>query len=352
MSIFTHALSFLLATSVIWFLSGILIDATDTVAKRYHKPGFAVAFFVLGFLTSISEISVATNATLQGIPQVSAGNLLGASLVIVLFIIPLLAVLGNGIPMTRSHLPGNMAFILAVILLPSILAIDGAISVYEGVIMLFFYGALILHIRMKIPSHKTVKEALQHTRKHMIHGHHATAVDITKIIVGAVLIFVAGNVLVNESAYFATLLHLPLSLVGLLLLSIGTNFPELVIAVRCVLGRHKDIAFGDYMGSAAANTLIFGVLAVLNGTFSLVASEAILTCAVFAIGMVFFFRFARTKGILSRTEGAILLALYGFFLLIQIINAIELPANTQLEASNNVTHAASATEILNAATLP
>jgi len=352
MSIFTHALSFLLATSVIWFLSGILIDATDKVARRYHKPGFAVAFFVLGFLTSISEISVATNATLQGIPQASAGNLLGASLVIILLIIPLLAVLGNGIPMARSHLPGNMAFLLAVILLPSVLAMNGAISAFEGVIMLFFYGTLVLHMRMNIPSKKSVHETLQSTRKEMLQSHRATAADIAKIFTGAALIFVAGNVLVNESAYFALRLHLPLSLVGLLLLSIGTNFPELVIAVRCVLGRHKDIAFGDYMGSAAANTLIFGVLAVLNGTFSLVASEAILTCAVFAIGLVFFFRFARTKGILSRTEGAILLALYGFFLLIQIINAIELPANTQLEALKNATHAASATEMLNAGTLP
>ncbi len=50
----THILIFLLSSAVIWFLSGMLVDATERVASRFNKPGFAVAFFVLGFLTSIS----------------------------------------------------------------------------------------------------------------------------------------------------------------------------------------------------------------------------------------------------------------------------------------------------------
>lgn len=340
MSVFTHILSFLLAISVIWFLSGILIDATDDVARRYRKPGFAVAFFVLGFLTSIGEISVATNATLQSIPQVSAGNLMGASLVIMLFIIPLLAVLGNGIPMTRALLPSTVALLLFVVLLPALFALDGTIAPYEGSLMLVLYGFLILRVRKKVPAHETVAETLRETRTNLISTRYATAMDIAKIIAGAVFIFIAGNVLVDESAYFARLFSIPVSFVGLLLLSIGTNFPELVIAVRCVLGRHKDIAFGDYMGSAAANTLIFGLLAVANGTFSIVMSEAVLTCAIAAIGLTLFFLFARTKETLSRTEGGILLGLYICFLVFQIFNALRLPDDTQLEAMSDPQHAA------------
>ncbi|ALM09506.1 MAG TPA: hypothetical protein DEB30_05430 [Candidatus Peribacter riflensis] len=340
MPVLTHILSFLLATSVIWFLSGILIDATDQVAKRYHKPGFAVAFFVLGFLTSISEMSVAVNATAQGIPQVSAGNLQGASLVIILFIIPLLAVLGNGVPMTRVMLPSTVALLLFVVLLPALFALDGTIMPYEGAFMLLLYGGLILRIRKKVPARETASKALRETKETLTRTRYATAMDIAKIILGAALIFIAGNVLVDESAYFARLLHLPLSFVGLLLLSIGTNFPELVVALRCVLGRHKDIAFGDYMGSAAANTLIFGVLAIANGAFTIIMSEAVLTCAVSAIGFTLFFLFARTKEKLSRTEGSILLVLYGLFLLFQILNALRLPDDVPLEAMNSTTRAA------------
>lgn len=337
---------------MIWFLSGILIDATDRVARRYRKPGFAVAFFVLGFLTSISEISVAVNATAQGIPQVSAGNLMGASLVIMLLIIPLLAILGNGVPMTRSLRPSTVACLLIVVLLPSLFALDGNVARYEGILMLLLYGGLLLRIRKKVPAHETAIKTLRETKATLLNTRYATAMDIAKIIAGAAFIFIAGNVLVDESAYFARLLSIPVSFVGLLLLSIGTNFPELVIAVRCVLGRHKDIAFGDYMGSAAANTCIFGVLVIANGAFSIVLSEVVVTCTITAIGLTLFFRFARTKALLSRTEGGILLSLYALFLIFQILNALRLPDRVRLDALHNVSPTASATEILQVPALP
>ncbi|MDD5470069.1 MAG: hypothetical protein PHO92_04715, partial [Candidatus Peribacteraceae bacterium] len=88
MTTFLHLCLLFLAAAVIWLLSGMLINATDRVARRYKRPGFAVAFFVLGFLTSIGEMSVAFNSTMQGVPQVSAGNLIGGSIVMFFLIIP------------------------------------------------------------------------------------------------------------------------------------------------------------------------------------------------------------------------------------------------------------------------
>ncbi|MDD4628831.1 MAG: hypothetical protein PHE68_05595 [Candidatus Peribacteraceae bacterium] len=324
MTVLTHVLLFLLSASVIWLLSGMLIDATDAVARRHKKSGFAVAFFVLGFLTSISEMAVVANATLDGVPQVSAGNLLGASLVIILLIIPVLAILGGGIPMTRSLLSSNFALLLGVILLPSLLAFDGNVTVSEGTVIVLLYASLVFRIQKKRPSEETAVEAIEETEQVLLHTRHATLIDIGKIVGGAILIFVAGSFLVDESVYFAKLLHIPFSFIGLLLLSIGTNVPEIVIAIRCVLGRHKDIAFGDYMGSAAANTLLFGFLPLLNGTFTIEASEMRLTFVVFAIGLVLFLLFSRTGKTLSRREGVVLFSLYVLFMMLQIFNAVRI----------------------------
>ncbi|MDD5624085.1 MAG: hypothetical protein PHI23_05255, partial [Candidatus Peribacteraceae bacterium] len=317
MAILGHALLFLLSASVIWLLSGILIDATDAVAKRYNKSGFAVAFFVLGFLTSVGEISVAVSSTMEGVPQVSAGNLLGASLVILLLIIPVLAILGGGIPMTKALLPSNTALLLFIVLLPSILALDGNVTRAEGFIMLLLFASLIFRMQKREPAEEIAAEALQDTERQLLHTRHATYIDLGKIVGGALIIFLAGNILVDESVYFAKAFHIPYSFIGLLLLSLGTNVPEIVIAVRCVLGRHKDIAFGDYMGSAAANTLLFGLLPLTNGAFHITVSEMAVTFSVFTVGMILFFIFSRTKETLSRREGAILFSLYLLFMAMQ-----------------------------------
>jgi len=112
---FEHIILFLTSIGIVWFFSGLIVDAIDRMAARFHKSSFTVAFFVLGFLTSISEFSVMVNSTLAGAPQISAGNLSGASFIILLFIIPLLAIIGNGIQVKNTLPKKHLALVLAVI---------------------------------------------------------------------------------------------------------------------------------------------------------------------------------------------------------------------------------------------
>ncbi|MDO8649405.1 MAG: hypothetical protein Q7R81_06525 [Candidatus Peregrinibacteria bacterium] len=330
MAVILHLLLAFSSVAIIWFLSGILIEATDRVAKRYHQSGFSVAFFILGFLTSISEASVAVNATIQGVPQVSAGNLIGASLVIFLLIIPVLAITANGITMRLGLTRKNLRLLLFVVLLPALLVLDGAVSRNEGLIMLLVYASLIYAVQKK---RGKVKSTGNTAEEDFVTRKHATAADMVKILIGGVLIFVAGKILVDEAIYFSAILRVPPSFIGLLVLSIGTNVPELAIALRCVFGRHTSIAFGDYMGSAAANTLILGLLSLANGEFILERSEFISTFLLLTIGLVLFSVFAQSKSILSRREGLVLLSLYVFFLISQLVNVSQIIPTVQGAAS-------------------
>lgn len=314
MTILTHSLLFLLSFGVIWFFAGILIDAIDRVAKRFNKSGFTVSFFILGFLTSISEISVAVNASLENQPQISVGNLIGASFVILLLIVPFLALAGNGISLRNTISRQNLALALGIILVPAFFVLDGNVSRAEGLIILLIYGTLIYSIRKK----ESVMRTIEQVDESIVHKKHATIKDAIKIAIGAVFIFLSGHLLVNEAVYFSNLLGVPSSLIGLILLSVGTNVPELVIAVRSIYKKHKDIAFGDYLGSAVANTPIFGLLALFNGRFSVEPNEFLITFFLMLMGLILFYLFAGSKHNISRNEGRVLLFVYVTFLLTQI----------------------------------
>ncbi len=324
MTIFFHLFQFFLAAAVIWLLSGMLINAIDRVAKRYQRPGFAVAFFVLGFLTSIGEMSVAFNSTVQGVPQVSAGNLVGGSIVMFFLIIPLLAIIGNGFDTSRALRPRNLVFLLFFVLVPTFFCIDGSLDRSEGVVILLLYITLIFLLQKKRPSEVVTRDVVARVGAELTSHRRATAWDISKIAFGAVIIFISGKVLVDEAVYFAELLQVPLSFIGLLLLAIGTNIPEIVIAVRGVLGNHKDIAFGDYLGSAAANALLIGLLAVVNDSFALERSEFIFAFLLMVVGFTLFFIFAHTKAFLSRWEGLVLFLLYIAFVVFQSVNVLHI----------------------------
>ena len=316
MDILSHALIFLLSAGIIWFFAGLLIDVIVRIAKRFHQNGFTVAFFVLGLFTSISELSVAVNASLGDVPQVSVGNLVGASFVIILFIVPLLAVAGNGVELKKTLSAKNLLLALGVIGLPSLLVIDGGVTKTDGLIALSFYIMLIYSIRSQTSFFETTK-----TIKKELGDRYALA-DWIKVILGGVLIFGAGRFLVGEVVYFATLFNVPSSIIGLILLSVGTNVPELVIAIRSISKKRRDIAFGDYLGSAATNTPIFALVALANGSF---AVESVIFAGTFfltVIGFALFFILAQSGRVISKKEGLALLVFYLAFLALQVFNFI------------------------------
>nr|MBP7741396.1 hypothetical protein [Candidatus Paceibacterota bacterium] len=93
-------------------------------------------------------------------------------------------------------------------------------------------------------------------------------------------------------------------------------------AIRAILAKRKDIAFGDYLGSAAANVPIFGALAIFTGGFAVESSEFSVTAVLALVGFALFYFFARSHSKLTRREGMILLLFYGAFVLIQFVNII------------------------------
>lgn len=317
MSLLTHLFLFLLSAAVIWFFSGILVDAVGRVARRFRQNGFSVAFFVLGLLTSISEISVLINSTLNQVPGVSAGNLSGASFVILLFIVPFLAVVGNGVQLRHTLPRWQLALALFVILIPTVFLLDGYVSLSEALVSIMGYGVMLYLIRSNGSSVAKVVEGVE---EELLRKAGASVRDFLKIAGGAGFILLAGHVLVNEAVYVANYLSVPASMIALLLLSVGTNVPELVIAFRAILKKRTDIAFGDYLGSAVTNTAAFGVLGLLNPGFQVEASEFLATAVLMTLGFIGFYFFAVSKNKLTRREGVWLLCVYGLFLVVQVIN--------------------------------
>lgn len=315
MAVITHILLFVFAAVVMWFFAGLLIDSINRVAVCFKRSGFAVAFLTLGLLTSISEIAVAVNSTIDKVPQVSAGDLLGASVVILFLITPVLAILGKGIDIDSLVSKRGLVAILFVIAMPALFAIDGVFEFQEGIIMLLLYIVLLYFVQR----HESDVKAIHKVEKKMMCDRSFSWIVGLKMLVGGVCILLAGNVLVHESVFFADMFHVPEVYIGILLLSLGTNIPETTIAIRSVMKKHKDIAFGDYLGSAAVNTLICGVLAIVNGRIILETGNLLFNFLLLLVGLVVFYRFSISKKTISQSEGYILLSFYMLFLLMQIM---------------------------------
>lgn len=296
-------------------MARILIRAMAEIGTRHRWPRFIVGFVILGMLTSAPEFFVALQSAREGIPTLSLGNLLGASFVLLTLISGLAAVLYRGITLRRTLGFRNLMLVSLVILMPAILALDGRLTRADGATLILAFILYLFAITRWNSNHATEEAAPPLTRKTGT-AWLAAGGSIVGLLVASALTVKVAKLIMTEfiAADFAIF---PL-IFGIVVLSIGTNIPELTLTIRTRLRGHRNIVLGDLVGSAATNTLIVGLLA-LTAPHAITDKEGIFIVAIFlAVALVAYNLFMRTKGRLSQAEGVAMLALYVIFLILEI----------------------------------
>ena len=311
MAIFSDLFVYILAFIAVWIGAGLIVSSIEDLSHKLNISAFATSFFVLGILTSIPEGSVGINSILDRKPEIFIGNLIGASLVLFIFVIPILTVLGNGIKLAHQLDSKKLLFSLLVVAAPTFFIIDGKTNMAEGIFLIVLYSLLFYMIEKK-------KGLLEIIRDKIIDGKTHILFDTAKITGGILLVFFASNLIVDKTIIFSQIFSISPFMMSLLILSVGTNLPELSLAIRSVTMGKKEVALGDYLGSAAANTLFFGLLTLANGKEVAVSDHFGKTLIFTLLGLGLFFYFSRSKNDISRKEGIVLFFVYLVFVFFEI----------------------------------
>lgn len=311
-SVVLHLLAYAASFVALWFGSGLVISEASTLARSFRLPAFTVSFFLLGILTSLPEITVGTQSILNDDPAIFAGNLLGAMIVIFLGIIPLLAIVNNGVKIPKSLPQSHLVLTMVVILAPYLLVADHRIGYWEGILLICLYLTQAFFFSRKKTVLEKISSALRRRPQQYL-------VLLVKVLVGVVILVFASFQVVSSTMYFSDMLQVSPFLVSLIVVAIGTNLPELSLVVRSVFQRSSEIALADFIGSASANTLLFGVFTVVYGRPIILPNSFFQRFALLFVGLILFLFFARSRKVLSRMEGFVLFACYLLFLAIEIL---------------------------------
>lgn len=307
-----NILLYLGAFIFIWIGSGLIVSSVDRFSKKLRISSFIISFVILGLLTSTPEFAVGLQAVADHDAEIFVGNLLGGIPVIFLFVIPILAMLGNGINLKNELDKKTLVFSLIVIAAPSFLVLDKRITNIEGAALIALYLTLVYFVQRK---HKLFDPNNFQTLKIKLYSY----IDILKVLIGIGIVFVSSNVIVDKTLFFADYLNVSAFYIGLIVISLGTNLPELSLAIRSVILGKKDVAMGDYMGSAAVNTFLFGLFTLLHNGEVITVTNFVVTFFFISIALVLFYVFSRSKNTISRKEGAILFALYIVFVSVELL---------------------------------
>lgn len=149
----------------------------------------------------------------------------------------------------------------------------------------------------------------------------ATLLLYAKFLIGFVLLIKGADALVDGASGIARSLRISDIVIGLTIVSFGTSAPELVVNVIASFQGSSEIATGNILGSNIANILlILGVssiiypLRVQKNTVWKEIPLSVLAVAVLGILMNDPFFDGAESGILSRSDGWVLIAFFSVFM--------------------------------------
>lgn len=307
-----NLLLYVLSFVLIWIGAGFIVSSASRFSQKLKLSPFAFSFVFLGLLTSTPEFSVGLQAVASHDAQIFVGNLLGGILVLFLIVIPLLAIFGNGIYLKNELEGKTLIATLLVILAPSVFILDKKMTSLEGVVLVILYIVLLFLIEKR-------NGIFDRTNNQLFNIKAYSYKDMFLILIGIGILFTASNVVVDKTLYFSDIFNISAFYISLIVVSIGTNIPELSLAIRSAISGKKDVAMGDYLGSAAVNTFLFGVLTLLNGGEVVLVSNFMVTFIFISAALIIFYILSTTKNYISRANGFVLLGIYCLFVVLELI---------------------------------
>lgn len=168
------------------------------------------------------------------------------------------------------------------------------------------------------------------------------ALNIGYAIVGIAILYWGAEWLIRGSAAIARAFGVKPLVIGLTVVAYGASAPELAVSTKTALTHHSPIALGTVIGSCAANiSLILGLTALIAPPTvdgRLIRREIpMLLGSVIAVPIVLW------NGVLSRTEGAILVGCAMLFTIVTLTVSARIDPDEELEEETRRAEASGAT---------
>ena len=295
----------LLAVGFVMLVKGAdwFVDGSSAVARRFGIPQLVIGLTIVAMGTRAPEAAVSITAALQGNAEITIGNIVGSNILNILIILGLSSLLCN-LAVAKSTIRVENPFMILITLVLLVLGLDGTISLFDGIILLVFFGIYLAYLFwMAKKGHEEVEEEAKSR---------SLLMDLGFTVIGLVLIVFGSNVTVDAATALALIFGVSERFIGLTIVALGTSLPELFTSVAAARKGNADIAIGNIVGSNIFNILFVVGLSGLIVPVPFIEGFIIDTWVAIAAAVLLSVMCA-VKGKLVRWHGVVMLAGYAAY---------------------------------------
>ncbi|MCZ2817440.1 calcium/sodium antiporter [Modestobacter sp. VKM Ac-2984] len=298
----------------------LLVRGGSALGRAVGISPLVIGLTVVAFATAAPELAVSLGAALTGAAGIAVGNVVGSNIANVLLVGGLTAVAAP-LAVDRKLLRGDLPALLGLSVLLFLLAIDGTVALWEGLLLVVLAVAY-LSWKVLAGRREEAPDATEDERPPL--RPRTVLVPLGMLLVGIALLVVGARMLVSAATTIAAALGLSDLVIGLTVVAVGTSLPELATTVVAALRGQREMALGNIVGSNVLNIgVVLGLTAVVApGGLPVDASALRLDLPVMIAVTLAFVPLLLTGARLVRWEGGLLLAWYAIYLAVLVLPAM------------------------------
>ena len=297
-----------------WF-----VDGATGIAKRFNLPDIVVGATVVSIGTTLPEVMVSTTGALAGSGAMAYGNAIGSIICNTALIAAISITCNPGPVNVKSMKTPAVFFFMSAALYCFASYILGEFPRWMGFVMLgIFVVYMVLTVRNGMANPDAAEEEEEGEQKER-----KLWQELLLLVVGAAVIAVGADLLVEHGQVIALGLGVPETVVALLFVALGTSLPELVTTITSLRSGHASLGVGNVIGANVFNLVLVSGVAVSLAPFPVPMENELLNTGlnmslVFEIpvmlgvmSLMIFPALATKK--LGRWQGIALLCIYAAF---------------------------------------
>ena len=305
-----------------WF-----VDGATGIAERFHVPEIIIGATVVSIGTTLPEVMVSATSALTGHGEIAYGNAIGSIICNTALIAAITVAVRPG-PVDTKALKTPVLFFFGS---AAIYVVNTYVTGYFGrplgiLLLAIFVVYLVVTVRQGFRNpveaaaeEEETKEIEEKATKNTM------GKDILLLVVGAALVAVGADLLVDNGTLIAQALGVPESVIALTFVALGTSLPELVTAITSLAKGHGALSLGNVIGANLFNLVLVSGMSMTLAPFHIpesstlfgVNASLVLDIPLMLFVMAFLTLPALKTKKLSRYQGIVLLILYAAFCGIQ-----------------------------------
>ncbi len=298
-----------------WF-----VDGATGIARRFHLPDIVVGATVVSIGTTLPEVMVSATGAMLGQGAMAYGNAIGSIICNTALIAAISVAVNPGPVNTKSMKMPVIFFFLSAVIYCVAAYIMGEFTRPLGLILLtIFVVYMIITVRQGLKNPDQVEEEETEAKERTF------LQDLFWLVVGAALIALGADLLVDHGTIIARELGVPETVIALTFVALGTSLPELVTTITSLRKGHASLGIGNVIGANIFNLVLVSGISVTLAPFEVPVGNLIfgrnaslvMDIPVMLTVMVLLTFPALASKKLHRWQGIILLCIYAAFCICQ-----------------------------------